>query len=176
MRRWAIAVQHPDGDLRLFWRIRRSDHGEIFLVFAAGQDYEREGGIPFDPHTSWHKDGTVHSKSFNRKMGGKAGQTPDARFKGTEYGMGTSVDQMVSKKLPKCDPAEFDDVIEIKLEQLDSTVGRQQLHMDLIEPGIEPPSQGLGERALAQWVLKDASPWIVVSLYELPARMFGQAQ
>jgi hypothetical protein len=82
MRRWAIAVRHPDGDLRLFWRIRRPKR-EIFLVFVARQDYDREAGIAADLHTSWHKDGTVHHKSYNRKWVSTIGPVTE-RLEGAE--------------------------------------------------------------------------------------------
>jgi hypothetical protein len=83
--------------------------------------------------------------------------------------MTTTVDQMAAPVLPPCDPRRFDGLLEVGLETVDVTPGRQQLHMDLVARGVEPPGKRFGERPLVRWVLQDKAPWIVITLFSIPA-------
>ena len=163
----AISIRHATGELKLFWRVRRSPKGEIFQVFAAGQDRDDIGGKAYDPHTSVHADGTVHSKAYDDVVGEKK-EEPLKTFTGPAFVMRTPVDQMKSLRLPTCVPAQFDVVFEIPAEAIDVTPGRQALCIDLAGPDGEPPDHALGEHVVYRWILDDAKPGIVVTLYEAP--------
>jgi hypothetical protein len=56
---YAVAVRDGDNLWLVLW-IRRNRTGEFFVMVPRS----KEG---WDPHTSYHRDGTFHSKSFNRK-------------------------------------------------------------------------------------------------------------
>lgn len=168
MPKWAVAVRWPSGELGLFWRVRRSPSG-IYQVFCALQDEARIDGRAHDPHTSWHTDGRFHSKGYDRVWHRQRRQRLDA-FTGAEPFISTSADQMLSAGLPICDFADFDEVLEIGRDVIDPAQGRQQLHLDLSEPGVAPFAHGLGERPVVRHVLQDDVPSIVVTLYALPAR------
>ena len=59
--RYAVALR--DGsDLWLTLWVRRSPKGEIFIMLP-------RGNRAWDPHNSYHRDGTFHAKSFGRKFG-----------------------------------------------------------------------------------------------------------
>jgi hypothetical protein len=163
---WAIAVRRTNGDLRLFWRVRRSPQGHIYQVFAAGLGYPRILGGAYDPHTSWHLDGRFHTKGHGRVWHRQRRQRLNA-FVGAEPFISTSVDQMAAPGLPECNPAGFEGTMEVSLQVIDITPGRQQLHMDLVAAGQQPPAHGLGERPIVRWLLQDREPWIVITLYEL---------
>lgn len=58
--RYAVAVQEGS-DLWLTLWVRRSRKGEFFVMRPVG---DRD----WDPHTSYHLDGTLHLKSYDRRM------------------------------------------------------------------------------------------------------------
>jgi hypothetical protein len=68
----AIAICWDDGSLALFLRVGSSP-SVIYVVVAAGQ--ERAG---HDPHSSWHRDGRVHHKSFKREFRGSQKRALDS--------------------------------------------------------------------------------------------------
>jgi hypothetical protein len=73
--RYAVAVR--DGsDLWLTLWVRRSRKGEIFVIIPRG---ERD----WDPHTSYHRDGTFHSKSSNKTLHSQKRQPLTGAFHGT---------------------------------------------------------------------------------------------
>ena len=149
--------------------MRRCPQGHIYQVFAAGQTYPRTGGKAYDPHTSWHLDGRFHTKGHDRIWHRQQRQRLDA-FTGAEFFISTTVDQMTAPGLAVCDPASFDGTMEVGLDSITvAGPARQQLHMDLVEPGYEPLAHGLGERPVVRWLLQDRAPWIVITLYEIPA-------
>lgn len=157
----ALATRHPNGELRLFLRVVRAPSG-VYVVFAAGQ--HRPG---HDPHSSWHRDGRVHQKSYARTWIRRQRQPLDS-FGGAEPFIATSVDQMPAAGLPECVPTQFATVMDVSLGVIDVTPGRQQVHIDLVAAGAAPPAVGLGERPLLRWWLNDDAPSIVISLYEFP--------
>ena len=58
--RYAVAVREGS-DLWLTLWVRRSRKGEFFIMLPTS---DRD----WDPHTSYHRDGTLHMKSYDRKM------------------------------------------------------------------------------------------------------------
>jgi hypothetical protein len=162
---YALGVRHRDGRLHLFLRVVRAPSG-IYIVFAAGQHRPGIGRKAYNPHSSWHKDGRVHHKSYDRPWIREKRQGLDG-FRGAEPFIVTSVDQMLASGLPECNPAEFTSVMEVPVGVLDVTPGHQQVHVDIVAPGSVPPTSGFGEYPLMSWWLSDGSPSIVVSVYKL---------
>jgi hypothetical protein len=163
---YGLGAQHQDGSIRLFLRIIRRLHSGIYIVFAAGQNHPGIKRKAYEPHSSWHTDGRVHHKSYDRiLLPPEKKQRLDA-FKGAERFVATPVDQMLACTLPECKPEKFIGVMEVAVSSLDVTPGRQQLYVDLVELGSMPLPIECGERLLVRWWLNDAAPSIVVSLYE----------
>ena len=161
----AVAIRDDDGRLHLFLRIVRAPSG-IYVVFAAGQVRPGIRGKAYDPHSSWHRDGRVHEKSYDRTWMRRRRQPLDS-FNGNEPFVTTSVDQESAKKLPACDPTEFVTVMEVPLSFLDVIPKGCQFHIDLVAPGTKPPAVGFRHEVLRRWWLSDGVPGIVVSFYAL---------
>ena len=79
---YAVAVR--DEKLYLFLRIKRNPKGEVFVIFP------REDN-DWDPHSSVHKNGTHHQKSFNHKFAVQTRQKPSAQFQGTSNVVETGI-------------------------------------------------------------------------------------
>lgn len=74
--RYAVAIK-DGGDLWLTLWVRRSRKGEFFVMVPRGcKDW--------DPHTSYHLDGTLHVKSFGEKFGRRKKQPLGGVFQGVE--------------------------------------------------------------------------------------------
>src|SRR5207248_1412283 len=58
--RYGVAIRNGDERWLTFW-IRRSAKGEFFLMMP-------RGATGWDPHASYHIDGTFHQKSHGRKF------------------------------------------------------------------------------------------------------------
>jgi hypothetical protein len=172
---WAIVVRHQTGLRKLFWRIRRSAAGDIYQIDALGQAYDRVAGTAFNPHLSYHADGELHLKSYDQADVVQQRQRPDDAFQGTGIGIGEPVDGMVSSQLPDFEPDHFDGCFEIPIEILDATPGYQQIHLDFAAPGVDPPGHDMGERAIRQFRITDASPHLVVSLFDLTGPLADDA-
>lgn len=159
----AIAVRDVDSGLRLFLRISRAPSG-IYVVFAAGQLRQGVGGKAYNPHSSWHRDGRVHVKSYNRPWNRQQRQPLDS-FEDAEQFVATSLDQAAAG-LPTCEPGQFESVIEVPVKLLCGNPGHRLVHVDLVGPGAEPPPLGFSARLLRRWPLPGA-PTIVISLYDV---------
>ena len=73
---YAVAVR--DGaDLWLVLWVKRSTKSEYFVMFPRDEP-------GWDPHASYHRDGSLHQKSHDRKMLVFQRQVPGPAFKGTE--------------------------------------------------------------------------------------------
>jgi hypothetical protein len=79
-RDYAVAVR--DGtDVFLFLQIRRNWKGEFVPIWRG---HERPwDDIPWNPHTTYHRDGELHHKSFSTEFGAQHLQKPDAAFTGS---------------------------------------------------------------------------------------------
>jgi hypothetical protein len=76
--RYAVAVRDGDNPWLVLW-IRRSRNGEVFVMKPGG---DRD----WDIDTSYHRDGTVHMKSYGRRMiQSYPRQPPAGKFRGTEH-------------------------------------------------------------------------------------------
>ena len=102
--RYAVPVREGP-DLWLTLWVRRSPKGEFFVMVPRSDR-------GWDPHTSYHLDGTFHSKSFGRKFGAQDRQPVTSQFRGTENlraygGHGPKGVGAI------CDPAAFSGVVEV---------------------------------------------------------------
>jgi hypothetical protein len=102
------------------------------------------GDRDWDPHASYHLDGTFHRKSYGATFSPEKRQPLTAAFRESEHlrlymGHGTKNIGAV------CDPAAFDGVVIVEpgiLGPRDGSVG-----VDLVEPSYEPEwERGMGQR------------------------------
>jgi hypothetical protein len=150
--RYAVALR--DGrDLWLTLWVRRSRKGEFFIMTPRG---DRD----WDPHTSYHLDGTLHMKSF-----GVTAPPPPKRqpltgiFRGAEhlgayYGHGKGSGAI-------CDPSMFDGIVEVPAGVLGPRHGG--VTVDLVEPHHDPASFPWNEIVIRQ-IFTDAVPWVVLTV------------
>lgn len=150
-RRCAIAIEDDTGLGLTFW-IKRSAKGEVFLMYPREPD--------FDPHTSYHLDGTCHSKSYGAANFARKRQPLGPNFKGTEH-LGMFAGHGAGPRIE--DPESFDHIL---IAPPGSLTGRSgSVFVDLVEPGQQPASHHLeGRHVVAQVVHDDDAPWIVVSI------------
>jgi hypothetical protein len=150
--RYAVAIE--DGaDLRLALAVRRSRKGEYFILMPRDGDW--------DPHASYHLDGTYHNKSYDMVVTPAKKRQRLDQFKGTEHlgsfqGFGTGA-------APICNPANFSAVLRVPKGILESTHGC--VLVDLVEPGIRPnPLHRIGLQITHEKTYDDCSPWAVTAI------------
>jgi hypothetical protein len=164
-RMFAVAVR--DGDELFLWiRLRRAAGTDIYYVVPTGREDERDWK-KWNPHGSWHRDGRVHHKSFDKKMlPVEERQKPDARFEGT-YNL---ITRGLASDEPRafgvlCDPTKFSEIMEIPVEILSPKHYETYTSVDVSEPGLQPMLMGGGEEIPLQRVFDDAIPHITVTVY-----------
>jgi hypothetical protein len=157
----AVAIRGTDGTLALLLRVVRSPSG-IYVVFAAGQHRKRH-----DPHTSWHRDGRFHHKSFDREIFERRKRQPLEGFVGVESFITTSTNRTDAPHLPACDPAEFTNVMEVPITVLKEAPHGTQVHVELLGPESEPVVPTPGHRLIQRHVVADENPRIAISLYDV---------
>ena len=151
--RYAVAVREGS-DLWLTLWVRRSWKGEFFvMVPRADRDW--------DIHTSYHLDGTLHMKSYGRRV-----LTPNKRQPLTGAFRGTESLGAFSGYGPKsvgaiCDPTAFSGVVEVAPGVLGPRDGA--VTVDLVEPGCEPTAFPWTQIA-RQEVFRDILPWVVITI------------
>src|SRR5690242_13152393 len=107
---YAVAVR--DEKLYLFLRIKRNRKGEVFVIFS------REDN-DWDPHSSVHKNGTHHQKSFNHKFAVQTRQKPSAQFQRTSNVVETGISLDEARAINvECKPSEFSHIFEICADNL----------------------------------------------------------
>jgi len=148
--RYAVAVR-DNGELWLTIWIRRSRQGDVYVIIPRNDP-------AWNPHVTYHHDGTFHSKSFNHKVMKSTERQPlTTAFRGAEhvcatYGHGPKTVGAI------CDPAMFSGVMEVApgiLGPVDGFVA-----VDLVEPSCDPID--LFNPVSQTQVFKGAVPWIVV--------------
>jgi len=155
--RYAVAVK--DGsDLWLTLWVRRSPRGEFFVMMPRG---DRE----WDPHMSYHLDGTLHMKSHDHKMLPPQKRQPLAgAFHGSEhlgsyYGHGPKTVGAI------CDPAAFSGIVEVAPGVLGPRHGG--VTVDLVEPDHEPTGFPWA-RIVIRETFRDILPWVVITVGVVP--------
>jgi hypothetical protein len=149
---YAVAVREGS-DLWLTLWVRRSRKGEFFVMVPRADR-------GWDPHTSYHLDGTVHLKSFGHKFDprGQKRQPLTGAFKGTEniIAYGGHGPKGVGAI---CDPTAFSGVVEVEPGVLGPRDG--DIVVDLVEPGSEPIPW---RNVVRQEVFRDFIPWLVIRI------------
>jgi hypothetical protein len=159
---YAVAVR-DGGDLFLFWSIHRSVSGDIYVNYPGRKD------LPgWKPHTSHHRDGRNHLKSFGRKFMGRQGTVPDATFDGTFQIDSTLIEPSDVRAINcRVTPSAYQEVFEIDIVDLRPNPRATQISVDITDAST-PPLLMPGVRIIRSFIGKDALPWVVVTLYELP--------
>jgi hypothetical protein len=152
--KYAVAVREGAGLWLVLW-VRRSVKGAFFVMKPMG---DRD----WNPHTSYHLDGTLHMKSHNRKA-----VTPQKRqpltgpFRGTED-LGIDGGYTPKGVGAICDPAAFSGVVEVPSGVLGPRHGA--VGVALVEPGHAPPDYTWGHEVVTQMVFHDVTPNVVITV------------
>ena len=153
--RYAVAVREGSDLLLTLW-VRRSRKGEFFvMVPRADRDW--------DVHTSYHLDGTLHMKSYDRTVLPPTKRQPlTGVFRGT-VDLGT-----YSGHGPKgigaiCDPTAFSGVVEVPPGVLGPIHGA--VTVELVEPGYEPMVVFPSGKVVRREVFRDFLPWVVITVW-----------
>jgi hypothetical protein len=148
---YAVAIR--DGaELWLTLWVRRDARGDVYVLIPRGVS-------GWDPHTSYHRDGTFHSKSFGKEIGQSESRQPlNKDFKGTEHlgayaGHGKSIGAV-------CSPDDFTGVIEVEPGTLTGRNG--WVAVDLVEPNCEPLDMGFTGKVTHQRIFDEAFPSLVI--------------
>jgi hypothetical protein len=150
--RYAVAVRDGSDLLLILW-VRRSPKGEFFVMRPMTDQ-------TWNPHTSYHLDGTFHTKSFDRKTLEQKRQPLTGTFRGTEP-LGGESGYSPKKTGAICDPAAFSGVVEVGPGVLGPRNG--VVLVDLVEPGCEPISHP--STLIKQKIFRDVTPWVVIRIF-----------
>jgi hypothetical protein len=152
---YAVAVREQSDLWLLLW-VRRNRKGEFFvMVPRAPQPGAKRG---WDPHNSYHLDGTRHSKSFGRKMASTKLQPLTGTFRGT-VPLGAFAGYGPKTVGAICDPTHFTGVVEVASGILGPRHG--EVIVDLVEPSHEPITW---LNVVQTEIFKDAVPWVVIRI------------
>jgi hypothetical protein len=151
--RYAVAIS--DGsDSWLTLVTRRAPRGDCYVLIPRDT-------TPWNPHASYHRDGTYHHKSHDMKLLAQKRQ-PLEGFKGTEH-LGSFFGHGVGTAL--CEPAAFTSVLTIPTGILEGNRGC--VLVDLVEPGVSPAAHHRevpGLRIVREETYRDCTPWVVVAV------------
>jgi hypothetical protein len=149
---YAVAIRNEAG-LWLTLRVKRNRKGEFFVLAPRG---DRD----WDPHCSYHLDGTFHSKSFGMAspFTRRTLQPLTGQFRGTEHlgshaGHGTGNGAI-------CDPSMYNGIVELPAGILGPRDG--SVVADLVEPGCE--SLKLYGTVVREEIFRDFTPWLVIRI------------
>jgi hypothetical protein len=147
--RYAVAVENGSNLWLTLW-VRRSRKGEFFVMTPRG---ERD----WDPHTSYHLDGTLHIKSYGDKVLKRKNQPLTSAFRGSED-LGSFAGHGPKGVGAICDPTAFCAIVKVPPGVLGPRHG--EVKLDLVEPGHEPmPFPG---KVVTAQVFRHFVPWLVV--------------
>ena len=148
-RLYGVAVRE-DGNLWLVLWVRRNRKGEFFVMVPRAK-------TGWDPHNSYHFDGTFHAKSFGHKLQVEQRQPLTGNFRGAEHlgaygGYGPKTVGAV------CDPKAFAGGFVLPPGILGPRDG--MVVVDLVEPTHKPITWP--GTLVRQMVFKDVVPWLVI--------------
>lgn len=158
--RYAVAVEEGP-DLWLTLWVKRSPDGEFFVMLPRKPFIL----LPFrfkkwNPHTSYHLDGTLHMKSYDSIMVTKSCQPLTSPITGTED-LGYYAGHAPRSVGVVCDPTLFTGVVKVAPGVL--TSGEGGVKVDLVEPG-EPPGAFPWTNVAIQQTFSDVVPWVVITV------------
>jgi len=151
--RYAVAVREGS-DLWLTLWVRRSRKGEFFIMVPRGDR-------AWNPHTSYHLDGTLHLKSHDHTVLPPIKRQPlTGTFRGTEH-LGVHSGHGPKSVGATCDPTAFSGVVEV----LPGVLGPRDgwVAVDLVEPGCEPMHVPWAQ-IVQREVFRDILPWVVITV------------
>ena len=151
--RYAVAVRESQ-DLWLTLWVRRSPRGDVYMLVPRGDRH-------WNPHTSYRRDGTLHSKSFDRAFHPQKRQPLSGAFRGTEQlpGYGGFGPKSVGAI---CNPNDFTGIVEVAPGVLGPRNG--VVVVDLVEPNHNP--MPFSDAPLVrQEVFRESVPWIVIRVF-----------
>jgi hypothetical protein len=157
--RYAVAVE--DGsDLWLTLWVKHKPNGEFFVMLPRKPFITQpHRSKKWDPHTSYHLDGVLHMKSYDRKMVTKKCQ-PLTAFRGTED-LGYYAGHDPKSVGVICDPADFTGIVKVGPGVLIPSYGG--VKVDLVEPGQKPVRFDWTEEVIQQ-TFKEVAPWVVITV------------
>lgn len=156
-RLYAVALRDSEG-LWLLSRIRRSRKGDVYVLFPRDEP-------GWNPHASYHHDGTRHVRSHGGRYLVDQRPRPDATtFRGVEsvFALALPPGDVALIRTP-CQTHEFSDVFEIGREHLPLEESHA-LAVDLVEPG-HGALAGRWREVVTQQSFRDAVPWVLVTLW-----------
>lgn len=133
--------------------VRRSPKGEFFILYPRLDP-------SWNPHTSYHLDGSLHIKSYDRKTHRKQLQPLTGSFQGTEH-LGLFAGH--GNTGIACDPTKFSAVVEVAPNLLAPFLG--MVSVDLVQPGIDPITPVESATMVKQDIFKDFNPWVVLRFW-----------
>lgn len=152
--KYAVAVREGTGLWLVLW-VRRSPRGEFFVLRTMS---DRD----WNPHTSYHLDGTLHMKSHNRKVLTPLKRQPlTGQFRRT-VDLGIEGGYAPKDVGAICDPAAFSGVVEVPSGILGPRHGA--VGVFLVEPGHALPDYTWGYEIVTQRVFRDVTPNVVITV------------
>jgi hypothetical protein len=160
---YGVVVTEPDGP-HLVARIARSRSGIYYLMprdpAPLGSAY-----TDFDPHTSYHSDGTFHTKEFGKLVFSETKKQPlNASFAGAEHLFAETFGPGSLRGLPLIDLSKFSGICEIPFDEL----GADDYHLlavDIVEPNRGRIPVQLGAEIVLEQAFREASPWIHLTFW-----------
>lgn len=158
---YAVAIRDTTM-LYLELRISRADSG-VYVMFA--RPSKTSGRRIWDPHTSYHKDGRHHQKSFNKCWGREQRQPLNNNFRGIEPVIAAPLTSAVTSGI-QCNPQDFLDVLEVpRADILPHGHNLVSVSVDLAEPGVQPVLPP-GAVIVEQKFYNGRNPCLVVTVYK----------
>jgi hypothetical protein len=187
--RVGICVQYTTGTFTLAFVIFKPN-GDVILSQHYGDYQKLDDGTKFDPHVTYHADGTYHVAHYKGNpvdsgyVVNQKRQTLSSSFKGFE----TLVDQAFGRDYAKkfgrpCSGCDFPiiisaDSIEDRSDTMKDSLGEHTIQLatasfrvDLLEPGLDPARVMIGppnEELLYRELIKDTFAWCLVTIHRQP--------
>ena len=156
------------GRIMLVARIARRKKGIYYLI---PRDYAAFGIVSdehWDPHASYHVDGTRHFKSDNQVRGGRDQRQPlGESFAGVEdltgqsFGPGDLLGEQTELR-----ESEFDAVFELPMDLVPPSYG-VHLRVALCAPEQVSVWHPQNAHEIARYWSRDATPWIEVTVWRI---------
>jgi hypothetical protein len=150
--RYAVAIEDGANLWLTLW-VRCSRNGEFFVMLPRG---DRD----WDPHASYHSDGTLHIKSFGDKVIQRKGQPLTNTFRGSED-LGFYAGHGPKGVGAICDPSAFSGIARVAPGVLGPKHG--VVKVDLVEPchqEMECPEV----RFISRHVFCDVTPRVAIRI------------
>jgi hypothetical protein len=164
-KQYAIAVRDEACLFLFMWVkwVKRPESDEFFAFLPRPHD------TSINAHASYHANGRYHIKTHNMpKIMYKQKRKPDRSFAGTENLLEQTITHAKVRSIgQKCDPNEFSEVFEIPVSELETRT-YILVTADLVSLG-HGPNLVPNARVIRQKEYRDVFPFIVFTLYEMPA-------